>query len=623
MIVFDVEADNLLEDATKIHCLSYTTDGSDLKTLFDYDDMRKLLLSQRGLIGHNIVRYDVPLLEKLLGIKITARLFDTLPMSWVLNYDRPKHGLASFGIDFGIPKPEVEDWVGLTPEEYAHRCQEDVKINLKLWRNLLKRFKFIYNDDANLDRFFRYLTFKMECAASAEQSSWKLDVDLAQRSYDELLRQQEHKVEELKGIMPLHNLYSIKSKPKVMNKKDGSLSSHGQRWFTLLDDNDLPSSYDKDITVVKGVEAANPNSSDQVKSWLYALGWEPCTHKYSKDKDGQDKKVPQVRKNGELTESVKLLIEENPAVEVLDGLTVIQHRLSIFQGFLECQQDGYVRAEIDGLTNTLRFKHKKPLVNLPGIDKPWGKEVRGCLIASEGDVLCGADMVSLEDTTKRHYMQPYDPEYVEEMSKAGFDPHLDLAVKAGYLDLNDYIFYGNANEDTVNDQLRYKKIKKIRKNFKVVNYSATYGVGAAKLSRETGMSVSEAATMLAAYWDRNWAVKSFAEAQQIRRISGEMWVQNPVSKFWHSLRYEKDVFSTLNQSTGAYCFDRWLALYRTRRPNILGQFHDESINLVKKGDENVHTQTLQWAIKKLNETLQLNVDLGIDIQYGQRYSEIH
>ena len=82
-------------------------------------------------------------------------------------------------------------------------------------------------------------------------------------------------------------------------------------------------------------------------------------------------------------------------VEVLEGLTVMQHRLGIFQGFLECEQDGYVRAEIDGLTNTLRFKHKKPLVNLPGVDRPWGKEIRGCLTVPTGYDLCGAHMTTL------------------------------------------------------------------------------------------------------------------------------------------------------------------------------------------------------------------------------------
>jgi hypothetical protein len=63
------------------------------------------------------------------------------------------------------------------------------------------------------------------------------------------------------------------------------------------------------------------------------------------------------------------------------------------------------------------------------------------LIAPEGQVLCGADMVSLEDTTKRHYIQPMDPKYVEEMSKSDFDPHLTLSVMAGRITKDEYNFY--------------------------------------------------------------------------------------------------------------------------------------------------------------------------------------
>tara|TARA_B100001939_G_scaffold2110_1_gene1995 strand:- start:1369 stop:3216 length:1848 start_codon:yes stop_codon:yes gene_type:complete len=615
MIVFDVEADGLLDQATKIHCLSYTSDGETYNSLSDYSDMRDLILTQRGLVGHNIIRYDVPLLEKILGIKIKARLFDTLPMSWVLNYDRAKHGLESFGEDFNIPKPKIDDWHNLTLEEYIHRCTEDVKINWCLWQNLLKRFLFIYKDKINLDRFFRYLEFKMDCAATAEQVGWKLDVDLAQKCVDDLTKQKSEKEAELIAVMPKRKVTAKKTKPKNCFRKDGSASAHGQRWFDLLKEHGLPPHYDGEVEIVKGWDEPNPNSTDQVKDWLYSMGWEPCTFKYDKNKEtGEERKIPQVRREGELTDSVRLIADKNPAVEVLEGLTVMQHRLKIFEAFLECQENGYVKAEIDGLTNTLRFKHKKPLVNLPGVDRPWGKEIRGCLVAPEGYVLCGADMTSLEDTTKRHYMFPYDPDYVHEMSQKGFDPHLDLAKHAGAISQSDIDAY---------NQGQRPELKALRKNYKVVNYSATYGVGAAKLSRTTGMAIPHAQSILDAYWERNWSVKAFAEAQNIRKINGEMWVQNPVSGFWHSLRYEKDVFSTLNQSTGAYCFDKWVALYRTRRPNIIGQFHDESINLVKIGEQNEHTNSLNWAIEKLNQELKLNVDLGIDIQYGQRYSDVH
>ena len=614
MIVFDVEANGLLDKATKIHCLSYTSDGKDYKTIFDYSDMRDLILSQHGLVGHNIIRYDVPLIEKILGIKIKSRLFDTLPMSWVLNLNRSKHGLESFGEDFGIPKPQIDDWHNLTDEEYAHRCTEDVKINWCLWQDLLRRFMFLYKNKLELDKFFRYLEFKMDCAATAEKVGWKLDVELAQKCVADLTKQKADKEAELISVMPKRKVTTKKSRPKNCFRKDGTASAHGQRWFDLLQENGLPLHFDGEVEVIKKWEDPNPNSTDQVKDWLYSLGWEPCTFKYVKEDDGSERTIPQVRKDGELTDSVKLIAETNPMVEVLEGLTVMQHRLGIFQGFLECEQDGYVRAEIDGLTNTLRFKHKKPLVNLPGVDRPWGKEIRGCLTVPTGYVLCGADMTSLEDTTKRHYMQPYDPDYVHEMSQAGFDPHLDLAKHAGAIEQSDIDAYNHGTKP---------ELKALRKNYKVVNYSATYGVGAAKLSRTTGMSVPQSQALLDAYWNRNWSVKKFSEDQTIRQINGEMWVQNPVSGFWHSLRYEKDVFSTLNQSTGAYCFDKWVAYYRTRRPNIIGQFHDESINLVKEGEQNEHSDALNWAIEKLNQELKLNVDLGIDIQYGQRYSDVH
>ena len=614
MIIFDIETNGL--SPTKIHCLSYTyPDTLDVKTLFDYDDMRNLLVKQSHITGHNIVRYDVPVLERLLGIELNCSYYDTLPMSWVMNTDRPKHGLASFGEDFGIPKPVIEDWKGLTQEEYAHRCEEDVKINYHLWQDLIFKFRRVYEQDKLLlNKYLQYLTYKMQCAATAEQQGWRLDVDLAERCVTDLTSQQDQKIAELVDVMPMNKIYKVAIKPKKYTKEDGSVSKLGHKWDALLEEYGMPKGYEGELKVVKGVEPANPKSSDQVKDWLYSMGWKPCTHKYVKEEDGSERRIPQVRKDGELTRSVQLLVEQDKAVAVLDGLTVIQHRLAIFKGFLECQVGGFVKAEIAGLTNTLRFKHSKPLVNLPGVDKPWGKEVRGCLVAPDDNhTLCGADMTSLEDTTKRHYMQPYDPDYVKEMSKDGFDPHLDLALHSGAI-TQKQIDMHNSGE---------KSLKTLRKNYKVVNYSATYGVGAAKLSRETGMSVGQAGSLLTAYWERNKAVTEFVDDQPVRYIGGQMWVQNPVSKFWHTLRFKKDVFSTLNQSTGAYCFDRWVYNYRSERPNLIGQFHDETINVVKKGDEALHTETLQDAIKMLNKHLQLNVDLGIDVQYGATYADIH
>jgi hypothetical protein len=58
------------------------------------------------------------------------------------------------------------------------------------------------------------------------------------------------------------------------------------------------------LLVLKGYDEPNPNSSPQVKDWLFSLGWVPCTFKYEKEDDGTERTIPQVRKDGELTDSV-------------------------------------------------------------------------------------------------------------------------------------------------------------------------------------------------------------------------------------------------------------------------------------------------------------------------------
>ncbi len=123
-------------------------------------------------------------------------------------------------------------------------------------------------------------------------------------------------------------------------------------------------------------------------------------------------------------------------------------------------EEGYVKAEIQGLTNTLRFKHAV-CVNLPGIDKPYGELIRGCLTAPEGYELCGADMSSLEDRTKQHYMWKFDKAYVREMMTPDFDPHLDLAVSAGAL----------TREQVAKHKAGVEDHKAARKIYKCANYA--------------------------------------------------------------------------------------------------------------------------------------------------------
>tara|TARA_R110000851_G_scaffold88238_1_gene192761 strand:- start:376 stop:1923 length:1548 start_codon:yes stop_codon:yes gene_type:complete len=514
---------------------------------------------------------------------------------------------------YGVPKPKIDDWEGLTPQEYKHRCEEDVKINTRLWRDLNIKLNKLYPDVGIKDRFIDYMTFKMECAREQEALQWKLDVDKAEAHLTTWESLRAEKTELLADAMPRKIVTAVRNKPKVMHKKDGSLSSNGEKWVELCKEQKQPETT-QSLTVKVGEERANPNSTDQVKDWLFSLGWQPRTYKFLRDKvTGDTRKLEQVRKDADLCRSVKALADKEPAINLLDGLSVLSHRIGVIKSMVNLQVDGYVQANIAGLTNTLRFKHAKPLVNLPAIDKPYGKEIRGCLTCPEGYTLCGADMTSLEDTTKRHYMKPLDPEYVEEMSKEGFDPHLDLAKHAGIITQED-IDKHNSGE---------RSLSSLRKNYKVVNYSATYGVGSSTLSRNTGMNKEEAKVLLEAFWSRNWSVEKVANTVRTRDLFGSMWLLNPVSKFWYSLRSDKDKFSTLNQGTGVFCFDSWVSLCRRYGIKTIGQFHDEIIALVSEGEEEQTKVTMEQAIENLNNNLELNVPLGVDAQFGKTYADIH
>jgi len=614
MTVFDIETDGLLDKLTKIHVISWEGPDGNVHHTHDYDEMRKFFTEAKVLVGHNIVRFDIVAVEKVLGIKVKARLIDTLALSWYLNHERIKHGLEGYGVDYGVPKPVIKDWNSLTPEDYAHRCDEDVKINTRLWRDLDIKLNRLYQDEEEKDRFIDYLSFKMDCAREQEALRWKLDVPMAQKAYDEIMVLKEEKVKQLSHAMPKRILTRVVTQPKNMYRKDRSLSAHGEKWAELCKEYKQQTTT-QSFVVKTGEELGNPNSNDQVKDWLYSLGWQPITFKFVRDKEtGDERMIAQIRSESDLCESVKDLAEVDPAVDILDGLTVLTHRAGILKSFLDCHVDGYLKAEIAGLTNTLRFKHSKPLVNLPSVDKPYGDIIRGCLTCPDGYTLAGADMVSLEDTTKRHYMQPLDPDYVEEMSLEGFDPHLSLAKFAGAVTQDDIDAYNRGERPD---------LKAIRKAYKAVNYSATYGVGAAKLARGTGLSVKEAKVLLEAFWARNWAIKQVSEGVRIRELFDSMWLQNPVSKFWYSLRSEKDRFSTLNQGTGVFCFDTWVALCRKNDIKTIGQFHDEIIALVELGKEGEVEQLMRWAASKLNEKVQLNVPLGADVQFGKTYGEIH
>ena len=174
------------------------------------------------------------------------------------------------------------------------------------------------------------------------------------------------------------------------------------------------------------------------------------------------------------------------------------------------------------------------------------------------------------------------------------------------------------------DKERFDRLKSMRKGAKVVNYSSLYGVGAKTLSRQSSMSLDKSSRLLEAFWELNKAILVISKETKVKKTrDGQKWVYNPVSGFWYSLRHDKDIWSTINQSTGVYCFDTWLGYCVKGGLKAIGQFHDESIFLVKKGDEPETVRVIEESMRKTNEKLKLNVTLSTSPEFGDNYSEIH
>lgn len=620
--IIDIEADNLLDDVTKIHCMTVNQNRGNERTFFTlttYDEIREFIKSEKTLICHNGIRYDLPVLEKILDIDTShIWMIDTLGVSWYLYPQRKKHGLAEWGIEVGVEKPPIEDWSTLTLEEYIHRCEEDVKINTRIWDKFLAYLKQIYSG-GSIVGILKYITFKLKCAKEQEDVKWKVDLAKVNAGLEFLYAERDKRIDALRAVMPEVTKYKIVSKPAKPTKKDGSISAVGITWYYLLGTMGLPVDHEEGVKVEVSREMANPGSVAQIKAWLFRLGWVPETFKYVKDKanpDNPPRKVEQLSliDGSDLCPSVKLLYETEPNLQHLEGLFIVRHRIGILEGFLrDADENEFVRARVTGFTNTMRFMHTE-LVNLPTVNKPYGDIIRGCLIAPSSEhILCGSDMSSLEDSTKRHYMFYYDPEYVKEMMIEGFDPHLDIAIQGNMLTPAQVEAHKAGTEDH----------GKIRKDAKVVNFSAVYGVGAPKMSLTTKWPLSKSKQMLEVYWKRNWAVKRIAKDCTVKTVQNQMWLYNAVSGFWYTLRYDKDRFSTLNQSTGVYCFDTYVKYVRRKGIKLCGQFHDELVTPLYKTDQEHVREALQASIKQVNDELKLNVQLGISIDFGESYKDIH
>lgn len=637
--VIDMETDDLYDEVTKMHCfcaevyevgehnyLIYSiviTTKEQLEQFFITEALENTII-----VGHNIIIFDIPVIKKLYGLVYQGVVWDSLAMSWKLYPEQEEHGLEYYGRKYKVPKPFVDNWNSSPNSVYINRCLTDVKINAILFGEMYSYFQAIYYPESPF-KDINYCTWKLECASEQLLNPLTIDTVALRENYLLIKEEFEQRWNNLKSSMPPVVVYKVKKKPANILKKDGTLSAKGSEWYDfLVEYGYAPTTTETEIKYASETKEPNPQSNSQLKNWLYSLGWIPTIYVYRKNTKGELNKVPQLQDaDKNLCPNIEVLIERYPELESLEGFFMIKHRKEIMESFEANLVDGNkIRAEIGGFTNTMRFKHKKPIVNLPSVERPYGKQIRGVITArNEQELFFGSDMVSLEDTTKQHYMMFYDPEYVQEMRVPGFDAHCDIAKLANLMTEEEEEFYKWADKQetlTPEEKSRFGLIKRKRKKGKVVNFSGIYGAGPSKISVSSGLTLEESGVLHVIYWKRNKAVKLIAKDAVYKTVNRQFWLWNPVAKMWYYLKHIKDIFSTLNQGTGVYCFDVWIKEVRKRIPIQL-QYHDEIGFSGLAQDRQEITNHLQKSIERANEILQLNVPLAVSVDIGKNYGEAH
>jgi DNA polymerase-1 len=155
-VAFDIEANGFLDEVTTVHCIVITDLVTGLKSKFRPSEVElgcRLLMSSDTIVGHNIVAYDIPVIQKLFPWFHIPRekVIDTLVLSRLVYTNlsdtdtRRKavveakligsHSLAAWGLRFKQAKIAHEEWAYFT-EEMLERCSVDVDITVRLWEAL-------------------------------------------------------------------------------------------------------------------------------------------------------------------------------------------------------------------------------------------------------------------------------------------------------------------------------------------------------------------------------------------------------------------------------------------------------------------------------------------------------
>lgn len=581
-LVFDIETDGLLEQVTKVHCIV----AYDLDTETMYPEATLAMLEEADeLIGHNIITYDIPALQKIYpGFKPKGKITDTLVLSRLLfpdirdrdfaNIKRdpeyPKnligsHGLRAWGYRLKELKEEYDGGWGIWTPEMQSYCEQDVRLNVKLYEKLMS--KDPSPDSVELEHSVAQIIWRQE------QYGLAFDTAAARVLCGALVARRSDIECYLRDRFPPW-VEREKFIPKKNNKVRGYVK--GVPFF-------------KEKTV-----EFNPNSRDHIAHQLTErYGWKP------------EEFTPEGKPKIDETVLASLTYPEAPYLA--EHFMLVKRLGQLGEGkqaWISSERDGRIHGRIN--TNgavTGRMTHMSPnMAQVPSVRAPYGKECRSLFVSGPGKLLVGCDADALELRCLAGYMALYDG--------------------GAYIDT---VLRGDKSAGTDMHSINARTLGCDRDTAKTWFYAFIYGAGNHKLGTILGKGVQAGSKSRKRFLQSLPALERLVTAVQAR-VSGRGFLLGLDGRKL-SVRSEHAALNTLLQSAGAILMKRALVIGAPSVYEVGGEFvanvHDEvQCEVPEEHADYVGTKLVE-AIRSAGEHYGFRCPLDAQYSVGRNWADTH
>ena len=574
-LVFDIETDDL--QATLVHCI--VAQDAETGEIFKFpphklEEGYKFLATADRLIGHNIIGFDIPMVQKFGGVDLSNKeVIDTLVLSRLFNPNRDGgHSLESWGFRLGLSKIEFEDYLNYSNEMLDY-CVRDVTLNTLVYKNLRNESKGFSKGCIELEQSVAGIIKQQEV------NGFKFDMQSALVLLAEL-REKKQQIED-----EVHDTF----KPKWVDtklvtpyiKKDGDLSKRG-----LTDDEYARclNTMNYEPFMRQTLQDFNLGSRKQIGEYLIDFGWKP------------DRFTP----TGQPIVDEKTLSEVTHIREakLIADFLLIQKRIAQVDSWVSSvRDDGRVHGfVIPNGAITGRMTHRNPnMAQVPSVHSPYGKECRSCWVVDEGNVLLGVDASGLELRMLAHYMD--DKDYIKEILDGDIHTANQKAAKL-----------------------------KSRNQAKTFIYALMYGAGDEKLGKVVEGNTKDGRRAREYFFDNNPAFKSLRD--RVTRAANKKFLKGLDGRKLY-IRNSHAALNTLLQGAGAIVMKKALVILddllklNTIQYKFVANIHDEWQIEVKESQADFVGELAVKSIIEAGEHFNLRCPMDGEFKVGGNWSETH